>query len=418
MLTFLIRVLETLFAPALLLALLLALTTHAADSLRRRKWLLRGGIVGTAAAFIYTLILLTPYVKTREFMNIGTLSVCLVAELGFLLFLWIGAKEQPPWRERVLDVFTALVVIGLLFFSLPDIFLYPTTFASYGENFFSLGVLADAVGYLLGLLLIFLSCAALYTAAIRLPKRLTMGVSTLAFLVLMVKQLAGFLQPMVARGFIKVPRWGFKLLIRAINAKDYFLFAIMLLTVFLALILFAKSRKLKQQGEKPAQTRRLLANLRSSRRWSALMILCYLLCVLMLTGVRGYLNRAPTLVAGEPAQIVGLEIHIPLESIEDGHLHRFDFTASDGKAMRFIVIKKPNSAAYGVGLDACDICGDTGYYERGGNEVVCIRCDVVMNVATIGFPGGCNPVPLAYTLAEGNMVIQTQDLEAEKDRFR
>ena len=61
--------------------------------------------------------------------------------------------------------------------------------------------------------------------------------------------------------------------------------------------------------------------------------------------------------------------------------------------VRFIVVKKPKGGSYGIGLDACDICGLAGYYER-NDEVVCKRCDVVMNKSTIGFKGGCNPVPL------------------------
>jgi uncharacterized membrane protein len=84
--------------------------------------------------------------------------------------------------------------------------------------------------------------------------------------------------------------------------------------------------------------------------------------------------------------------------------------------VRFIVILK-KAASYGVGLDACDICGPTGYYER-DDEVICKLCDVVMNKATIGFKGGCNPVPLAYTLVDGRLVIRTEDLEREKGRFK
>jgi uncharacterized membrane protein len=45
-------------------------------------------------------------------------------------------------------------------------------------------------------------------------------------------------------------------------------------------------------------------------------------------------------------------------------------------------------------------------------------CDVVMNIATIGFPGGCNPVPLKYRASDGGLIIDTKDLEAEKRRFR
>ncbi|MDR0652224.1 MAG: DUF2318 domain-containing protein [Synergistaceae bacterium] len=44
-------------------------------------------------------------------------------------------------------------------------------------------------------------------------------------------------------------------------------------------------------------------------------------------------------------------------------------------------------------------------------------CDVVMNKSTIGLPGGCNPVPLAFKIEEGSMIIETSDLAAEARRF-
>jgi uncharacterized membrane protein len=122
------------------------------------------------------------------------------------------------------------------------------------------------------------------------------------------------------------------------------------------------------------------------------------------------------LTPAEPMTIIDKEIVIPIEKIADGHLHRYNYTAADNIEMRFIVIKK-NEVAYGVGLDACDICGPTGYYER-KDEVICRLCDVVMNISTIGFKGGCNPVPLAYSLRSGNMVIDTEDLEKERNRFK
>lgn len=42
-----------------------------------------------------------------------------------------------------------------------------------------------------------------------------------------------------------------------------------------------------------------------------------------------------------------------------------------------------------------------GYYER-NDDVVCKRCDVVMNKSTIGFKGGCNPVPFEYEIVNKN----------------
>jgi len=117
-----------------------------------------------------------------------------------------------------------------------------------------------------------------------------------------------------------------------------------------------------------------------------------------------------------PVSAVQGAIAIPLEKVSDGRLHRFSFRASNGTTLRFIIIKKSGSA-YGVGLDACDICGPTGYYER-EDQVVCKLCDVVMNKATIGFKGGCNPVPLEYKMTAGKLVIPAAALEKEKGRFK
>ncbi|WP_368101023.1 Fe-S-containing protein, partial [Bifidobacterium catenulatum] len=107
---------------------------------------------------------------------------------------------------------------------------------------------------------------------------------------------------------------------------------------------------------------------------------------------------------------------IKFSQINDGHLHRFQYKAKDGTVMRFIIIKK-NGGAYGVGLDACDNCGDAGYYEKDG-KIICKKCDVAINLATIGFKGGCNPVPFDYQVESGKIVIQTSTLDALSTHFQ
>ena len=67
-------------------------------------------------------------------------------------------------------------------------------------------------------------------------------------------------------------------------------------------------------------------------------------------------------------------------------------------------------SAYGVGLDACEICGATGYYER-DNQVICKLCDVQMNKATIGTRGGCNPIPISYSIEGGKLKVPQSELE-------
>lgn len=107
---------------------------------------------------------------------------------------------------------------------------------------------------------------------------------------------------------------------------------------------------------------------------------------------------------------------IPFSQVEDGHLHRFAYTAADGTEMRFIIILK-NGGAYGVGLDSCETCGDAGYYEQDG-KIICKRCDVAINLATIGFKGGCNPIPFPYQVDDGAIIIHAADLDALSAHFQ
>ena len=93
---------------------------------------------------------------------------------------------------------------------------------------------------------------------------------------------------------------------------------------------------------------------------------------------------------------------ITFAQVSDGHLHRFQYKAKDGTVMRFIIIKK-NGGAYGIGLDACENCGDAGYYEKDG-KIICKKCDVAINLATIGFKGGCNPIPFDYQVKPGTII--------------
>ena len=86
-------------------------------------------------------------------------------------------------------------------------------------------------------------------------------------------------------------------------------------------------------------------------------------------------------------------------------------------AIRFIIIKKPNSSSYGIGLDACDICGETGYFERNG-QVVCKLCDVVMNINTIGFKGGCNPKVIDYSIKDGQIIVPKSTLLEHESDFK
>ena len=46
------------------------------------------------------------------------------------------------------------------------------------------------------------------------------------------------------------------------------------------------------------------------------------------------------------------------------------------------------------------------------------KCEVAINLATIGFKGGCNPIPFPYKTGHGKITIQTTDLDALSAHFR
>jgi uncharacterized membrane protein len=133
--------------------------------------------------------------------------------------------------------------------------------------------------------------------------------------------------------------------------------------------------------------------------------------------VKAYDTREVSLSEPETYTVEDEYILVPMDDVSDGHLHRFEYRTKNDVNVRWIVVKKPGSASFGTGLDACEVCGNAGYYENNG-KVICKRCDVVMNINTIGFKGGCNPIPLSYEVDGGNLVFAIEDLEAGEKEFR
>ena len=81
-----------------------------------------------------------------------------------------------------------------------------------------------------------------------------------------------------------------------------------------------------------------------------------------------------------------------------------------------IVIQKPDRSL-ATALDACLICGDKGYYQK-GPHVMCKNCASAIFIPSIGSAGGCNPVALRSRVEGAELVIDTADLAAGTKHFR
>jgi FTR1 family protein len=66
-------------------------------------------------------------------------------------------------------------------------------------------------------------------------------------------------------------------------------------------------------------------------------------------------------------------------------------------------------------FDACEICGDQGYFED-GVSVVCRNCTSPIVRASLGRTGGCNPIPLPHRVGQDagqpRLEVAAADLEA------
>jgi uncharacterized membrane protein len=414
MLKYFIQVVQNALPGAIPVSLLYAVLYGGGGETRKRAmaW---GGIAGTAAALILSVLRTFTRFVNREYVNTVVLSLAIADGILCIIFLSRRWKKEAG-EEKILDQAGAVLAALLLFYTLPTIFLYTREFAAPGESAFSTVFLFRLTGYFAGLLLTFLSSLALFHAGRNLPPRPVKILLSLSLAVTMVSHLSVIVQVFMARRIIRVPRWLFRAMAGIINNNMIFLFILMGISVLLPVFLFIRSLGVTESWRNPAEHRKLKAAKRRSRRWSLVVVSGYIAALLAVTVVKAYSERAVVLSPAEPITIQGDEIILPGEKIGDWHLHRYNYTAAENIEMRFIVIRK-SEAAYGVGLDACDICGPTGYYER-RDGVVCRLCDVVMNTSTIGFKGGCNPVPLAYTMRAGNMIIKTADLEKERGRFK
>ncbi|QSH99827.1 DUF2318 domain-containing protein [Treponema phagedenis] len=380
-------------------------------------------VVGIIGSIISAILRSIPnYINRTRFAFWSMIPV--VIGLVLLLILMIADKGLKKHFERLQEnLFSAAVFVytfGCFFYYLPPILTLPLTFVYYGESAVSTLVLFRVIGFTLGIVVMLLSALAVYKTLEKLSA-LELKITVIGSLcILGLTQAIVIVQRLYFLRIIPRSNFVFWLIAFVVNYDRYFVLGVTVFIAIASLILWKKNLHVTESYAHRAELRKLKATKRNARRWAKFLLALLLLDILSLTLVRYFSEREVPLSDPENYVIENGMAIIPLAELEDDKLHRYEYIAKEGSskgiAMRFIAIKK-SEGAYGVGLDACDICGPTGYFERKG-EVICKLCDVVMNKGTIGFPGGCNPVPIPYIVHDEKIMIQIKDLEAEAHRFR
>jgi FTR1 family protein len=203
--------------------------------------------------------------------------------------------------------------------------------------------------------------------------------------------------------------------------NDLFFFVTMLALAGLMILLEQRRRvpEVLPETASAADRRRAAWTARREKMWMTGVVATSFLFIFLSSAEFIYAKSSTALSETNPVTLVGEQVTVPASQIADDKLHRYGVHVEDGQGhspeVRFLLYKKPDGKIVSV-ADACTICGPVGFY-IGSQGITCKMCASPLNPASMGQPGGCNPIPLPSTQANGQIVIAASDLKAIAPRF-
>lgn len=350
------------------------------------------------------------------FLSFVLVGIAFLALLVYVLLKRKYAQKSLACYEIVITSILSLCTGIILLNVLPQIFQKATTFVFYGEDGFSTASLLRLIGYILGIGICFCLSLSIYKVCISFAKNYDVCVFLASAILLPIYAVRG-ITALARLGRLKTQGFVFEMVKIDSNQIHILIYILLGFCLLMMLIAFLKNLKVKGVFKSSAHRRLEKARMRSIRRWS-ISLICFIAFIPFTLSYLNYLDKKPPeAIKLDDYLISDNKIFIEIDTLADGKLHKYEFITPNKRQVHFLAVKKPAGAAYGLGLDACDICGTAGYFER-GNDVVCKRCDVVMNKNTIGFKGGCNPIPFPYEIKDGQIIIETRELVALENKFR
>jgi high-affinity iron transporter len=198
--------------------------------------------------------------------------------------------------------------------------------------------------------------------------------------------------------------------------NDLFFFVTMLALAGLMMLMEYKRRTPIKLNENAtlADKRKLAWSQRREKMWMTAVVGTSFLFIFLSTAEFIYAKSATALSPTTTVTLVGEQVVLPANAINDDQLHRYGVRVDDGKGgtaeVRFLLYKKPNGTIVSV-ADACQICGPVGFYIS-SQGITCKMCASPLNGNSMGQPGGCNPIPLHSSTTGGDITIAAGDLRA------
>ena len=431
MLTYLINTTSDLFTVMLVTGVILAYADRFFGEKARRitRWGLAAGVLAAAVrAYITNTRRLVGGWKVGVYGYVAALIFFAAFIVLFILYTRArrAESEGAGRKETVLSVLTALLITAYYYGALPNTLVYPFKFDIGTSSVLSTDFLFRLGGYLLGIIICLVAALAAYKITFIAARKGYEKYLTAAFLALnalyAVFNFARLMLVLTPRKIVDSQAL-FKFAAASNNHSAYYTYIAFAVILVIAAFLYIKSRTANEPYRTPAEHRKQRALWRSSRRYSVTAVCCLVMAVLCSTWFvklnTVQIHEAPVedpivMKSGSGADET---LVVPVDAVIDGHMHRFGYEV-DGHLVRFIIVlKQEGTTNYGVGLDACDICGEAGYFENKDGQIVCKKCNVVMNRTTIGMKGGCNPIIIDYDFDGTQFTVPVSEMTKNADKF-
>ncbi|NJD78398.1 MAG: DUF2318 domain-containing protein [Candidatus Methanoperedens sp.] len=388
------------------------------------------GIVAAVAGSILTAIAIQMLLaEWSEFME-GLMFFIAAFFLGTML-IWMHhtskhiRQDVEQGVESALDKWQALGVLALTFFMIyregAEIVLFLSATAKEANI---ISVLEGAAG--LGLAVIF---GYLF---IRGSLRMNLGrffkITGVMLAIIIFQLIVGGIHEWSEVGIITLDQTGMAIIGPLVKEPASIVFTGVMLCFLVLLFTMVPWKQIKTEGIGGIEKRIALGAVRKERNRK--ITIGIVAVFLILAFVSSQISALPQGMDPKPEKVSTAEgiIKIPVASMADGNLHKYicdmqnhsancPMHGSSGSAnVRILSITKSDGSA-AVAYDACNLCGAAGYVQE-GNELICKRCGAPINPDTVGEAGGCNPIPLQYTLEGNEIVIKTDDAGEKADLFK
>jgi hypothetical protein len=213
--------------------------------------------------------------------------------------------------------------------------------------------------------------------------------------------------------------WNFIGVLFGPSAGMWLSLGIMLLPLILFIkIQFSEAVSLPGEISVPARKRIFIRAVRDQRVMRSVPVFIFMVFILSTWFAQKgessdplYLPQVRPLI-GENGKVI-IPLQSTLDDLRDGSLHKFSVTVA-GEEVRLIVMKKPDGTL-AVCLDACEICQPDGYGQA-PEHVVCLYCKTPILFASLGKPGGCNPIPLGALVTDKDIQVELAEIARQREK--